>query len=163
MAGTARIEGLLPEAEPQDASAGDTARRPAAAAVPEGRRIRWDLSAGIGPEEGPFPDLGIPRGVRWILARSARLALEAPAAGPARLVLRYRSLLPRQAVRAALNGDAEMALEAIGTGLREAHELVLEVALRAGVNELGLGFTGAVREPGTGRELVLLIESAALD
>lgn len=128
----------------------------------DGTRIRWDLSAGIGPQEGPLDELGIPGGVRWVVARRACLVLEAAEEGPARLQLRYRSLLPRQGLRAALNGDAETVLEATGTGLREAHGLVLDLALRAGVNELALHFTGAVREPGTGRELVLLIEDAAI-
>ncbi|WP_198371013.1 hypothetical protein, partial [Roseomonas rosulenta] len=129
----------------------------------DGACIRWDLSAGIGPQEGPFEDLGIAGGVRWVVARRACLVLEAAAEGPARLKLRYRSLLPRQALRAELNGGPETAIEATGTGLREAHELSLDVALRAGMNELALHFTGAVREPGTGRELVLLIEAATID
>jgi hypothetical protein len=129
----------------------------------EGRRIRWDLSNGIGPEEGPFEDLGIPAGVRWVVARSARLAVECSAGGAARLALRYRSLLPRQGLRVVVNGALALEREAPGGGLREALDLVLALTLRAGLNEVSLDFTGAVREPGTGRELVLLVEHAALD
>jgi hypothetical protein len=129
----------------------------------EGRRIRWDLSNGIGPEEGPFEELGIPAGVRWVVARSARLAVESSAEGPARLALRYRSLLPRQGLRVGVNGAVAPEREAPGGGLREALDLVLDLTLRAGLNEVSLDFTGAVREPGTGRELVLLVEHAALD
>jgi hypothetical protein len=128
----------------------------------EVRRIRWDLSSGIGPEEGPFPDLGVPGGVRWVVARRARLVIEAAQAGPARLQLRYRSLLPRQGLRAVLDGAEAVTLEVAGSGLRETHDLSLDLALRAGENTLALDFTGAVREPGTGRELVLLLESAAI-
>ncbi|MBX9594035.1 MAG: hypothetical protein K2X46_06705, partial [Roseomonas sp.] len=128
----------------------------------EGRRIRWDLSSGIGPEEGPFDDLGIPRGVRWVVARSARLVVESGEAGPARLRLRYRSLLPKQGLRAALDEAPPVTLEAPGGGLRETHDLALDLTLRAGANTLVLDFTGAVREPGTGRELVLLVEDAAI-
>jgi hypothetical protein len=40
--------------------------------------------------------------------------------------------------------------------------LALDLTLRAGENTLALDFTGAVREPGTGRELVLLLEAAAI-
>lgn len=132
---------------------------PAAPAEP---RIRWDLSAGIGPEEGPFPDLGLPAGVRWIVAREARLVVEAVAEGALPLTLGYRSLLPRQSVRVALNGGPEAVVETTATGLLESGEMVLDLALRRGRNELRLGFAGAVREPGTGRELVLLIERIAL-
>jgi glycosyltransferase involved in cell wall biosynthesis len=129
----------------------------------EGRRIRWDLSNGIGPEEGPFEELGIPAGVRWVVARSARLAMECSAGGPARLALRYRSLLPRQGLRVGVNGAVALERDAPGGGLREALDLVLDLTLRSGLNEVSLDFTGAVREPGTGRELVLLVEHAALD
>ena len=164
MAGTALVGAPAP-----GTTAADILARAAnqAAAVPlaplrEGCRIRWDVSEGIGPEEGPFEELGVPQGVRWIVARSACLAIEAVVEGPARLVLRYRSLLPRQGLRAALNGGAETLRDAIGTGLREAHSLVLDLVLRAGMNELRLDFASAVREPGTGRELVLLVEAAEL-
>lgn len=155
MAGTALpAEAVVPDAGTPHTSA---------AALPEGGRIRWDLSAGIGPQEGPFEDLGIPPGVRWVVARSACLVLESLAAGPARLRLRYRSLLPRQGMRAGVNGAAPLDLEATGSGLRDAHDLVLDITLRAGLNELALDFSGAVREPGTGRELVLLVEDAVLE
>ncbi len=156
MAGTAVTEALGgPEAEP-------SALVPAGDGPAEGRRIRWDLSSGIGPEEGPFVDLGVPGGVRWVVARRARLVIEAAEAGPARLQLRYRSLLPKQGLRAAVDGAAPVTLEAPGSGLRETHELALDLTLRAGENTLALDFTGAVREPGTGRELVLLLEAAAI-
>ncbi len=124
----------------------------------DGVRIRWDLSSGIGPEEGPFPDLGIPAGVRWVVARQARLVLEASAGLPGRLTLGYRSLLPRQGVRVAINGGPEALLEAGGAGLLERADLAFDLALRAGENEVLMGFAGAVKEPGSGRDLVLLIE-----
>jgi hypothetical protein len=97
-----------------------------------------------------------------VVARRARLVIEAAEAGPARLQLRYRSLLPKQGLRAAVDGAAPVTLEAPGSGLRETHELALDLTLRAGENTLALDFTGAVREPGTGRELVLLLEAAAI-
>jgi len=146
------------------ALAGEAPPEPAAppAARPEGPGpwIRWDLSEGFGGEEGPFPDLDIPGRVRWVLAREARLVLEAAAAGPARLTIRHRGLLPRQAVRVALNDGAATTMEATGGGLKAAGELVLDLDLAAGANTLALGFAGAVREPGTRRELVLLVERA---
>jgi hypothetical protein len=146
-------EAPLPEAPP-----------PPAGGRPDGPGpwIRWDLSEGFAAEEGPFPDLGIPAGVRWVVAREARLVLEAAAAGAARLLLRHRGLLPRQAVRVALNGGAAAAIEAAGGSLRVAEDMVFDLDLLAGANELAFAFSGAVREPGTGRELVLLIERAAL-
>ncbi|CAH0231028.1 hypothetical protein [Roseomonas sp. CECT 9278] len=158
MAGTAAGVALSAALPPEPVTAAEPA-----AAPPGERRIRWDLCAGIGAEEGPFEELGIPAGVRWIVARSARLVVESPQDGPARLVLRYRSLLPSQEIGAALNGDAPVALAAAGSGLREAHVLAIDLVLRAGLNELRLDFSGAVREPGTGRELVMLVEDAALD
>lgn len=121
-------------------------------------RIRWDLCAGIGPEEGPFPDLDLPAGVRWIVAREARLVMEAGEEATARLALAYRSLLPRQDVRLALNDGPEEALEIAAGSLKETGDHAIDLDLRPGMNELRLGFAGAVREPGSGRELVLLIE-----
>ncbi len=167
LAGTALAEALGEPPGDRPADAPDTApdEAPADAAPPpiEGRRIRWDLSSGIGPEEGPFDELGIPRGVRWVVARRARLVIESGEAGPARLRLRYRSLLPAQGLRATLDEAAPVTLEVPGSGLREAHALALDLALRAGANALALDFTGAVREPGTGRELVLLLEDVAIE
>ncbi|WP_170979225.1 hypothetical protein [Roseomonas sp. HF4] len=151
-AGTALPGEAPPEALPPPAS------RPAG----PGPWIRWDLSEGFGGEEGPFPDLGIPAGVRWVLAREARLVLEATEAGAVRLAIRHRGLLPRQAVRVALNGGAATTVEAAGGGLKAVGEMVLDLDLAAGANTLSLGFAGAVREPGTGRELVLLVERAEL-
>lgn len=136
--------------------------RPAGPALQpaDGPRLRWDLCEGVGPEEGPFPDLGVPAGVRWVVAPQAQLVVETDAPGPARLTLRYRCLLPRQKVRLTPEGGTprEMAIE--GAGLREAREVALDLELRAGMNRLGLDFAGGVKEPGTGRELVLLVEQA---
>ncbi len=125
-----------------------------------GPRLRWDLSKGVGPTEGPFPDIGVPAGVRWVVSREARLMVETDAAGPARLTLRYRCLVPRQGMRVTLDGGTPTVLEVEGAGLRQSGEIVLDLALRAGMNEVALAFAGGVREPGTGRELVLLLEQA---
>ncbi len=164
MAGTALAEAVIdaPAADPVPADMPPPPQDPVRdALLHDGPLVRWDLCAGIGPQEGPFEDLGIPPGVRWIVARRCTLVLEAPERTAGQLRLRYRSLLPRQDLRAVLNGGAATALAAVGRGLREPHELVLDVALAAGRNELALEFSGAVREPGSGRELVLLIEAAA--
>ncbi|BDG73644.1 hypothetical protein [Roseomonas fluvialis] len=129
---------------------------------PDGPALRWDLCSGVGPPEGPFADLDIPAGVRWIVSRQSRLVVEAPATQVVQLRLRYRSLLPRQEMRAAVNGGPATTILAVGSGLREPQEAVLDVALEAGRNELALQFSGSVREPGSGRELVLLIEAIAI-
>ncbi|MBR0674191.1 hypothetical protein, partial [Neoroseomonas soli] len=159
----------IPPAEEGGAEASGDAFMPETAAAPVDEppyqgppRIRWDLSAGIGPEEGPFPDLDLPGGVRWIVARDARLVVEAAEVATARLALAYRSLLPRQGARVAFNGGPEEALEISAGSLKETGEYAIDLDLRPGANELRLGFSGAVREPGSGRELVLLIESATL-
>ena len=102
----------------------------------------------------------MPPDVRWVASRTARLAVETNAAGPARLTLRYRSLLPHQRMEVTADGGAPMAVEIEGAGLKQAGEVVLDLALRAGMNDLALAFDGAVQEPGTGRELVLLLERA---
>lgn len=128
---------------------------------PDGPRMRWDLSQGIGPAEGPFPDLGVPADVRWVVARDARLAVETNAAGPVRLALRYRCLLPRQRMRVTLDSRAPMSVEVEGAGLKQSGEIVLDLTLQAGMNTLALAFEAGVEEPGTGRELVLLLERAA--
>ncbi len=128
---------------------------------PTGPRLRWDLSAGIGPAEGPFADIGVPAGVRWVVARQATLVVETPSAGPAQLSLRYRCLVPRQSMTVMLDGGAPSEVAIEGAGLRQSGEIVLDLVLRAGVNAVSLAFAGGVKEPGTGRELVLLVEDAA--
>jgi glycosyltransferase involved in cell wall biosynthesis len=125
-------------------------------------RLRWDLSEGIGEPEGPYPDLGLHAGVRWVIARRACLVIDAPETGPVRLHLDYRCLVPRQEMRAALNGAAAGRLDLAGGGLHEAREAALDLVLQAGRNELALAFEAGVTEPGTGRDLVLLIAGARL-
>ena len=139
---------------------GDVAPAAALPPSPTGPRLRWDLAQGLGPSEGPFPDLGVPAGVRWVVAREARLVVETDATGPARLTLRYRCLVPRQQMRMTLAGGTPVQLDIEGAGLRQSGEIVLDLALRPGINEVALAFTAGVREPGTGRELVLLVEQA---
>ncbi|MBW6398616.1 hypothetical protein KPL78_12195 [Roseomonas sp. HJA6] len=125
-----------------------------------GPRLRWDLSKGIGPTEGPFPDIGVPAGVRWLVARQASLVVETNAAGPVQLTLRYRCLVPKQTMRVTVDGGRPTDVAIEGAGLRQAGEIVLDLMLRAGANALSLSFAGGVKEPGTGRELVLLVEQA---
>ena len=126
-------------------------------------RLRWDLTRGVGPDEGPFPDLGLPAGVRWVVAREALLVVEAGAEAAARLTLGYRSLVPRQDLRVTVNGGAAMPVDLVGGGLKAAAAVTIDLALRPGENEVALAFGAAVREPGTGRELVLLIERAEVE
>lgn len=127
-----------------------------------GGRLRWDLAEGIGAPEGPYPELGLPAGVRWVIARQACLVVEAATEGPARLSLGYRCLVPRQVLHAALNGGAPTRLELPGGGLQEAGAVTLDLVLAAGRNEVALAFESGVTEPGTGRDLVLLIAEATL-
>jgi hypothetical protein len=95
-----------------------------------------------------------------VVARDARLVVEAEAAGPARLTLRYRCLVPRQGMRVMLEGGTPRLVEIEGAGLRQSGEIAVDLTLRAGANEVALAFSAGVREPGTGRELVLLLEEA---
>ena len=150
---------LGPAAAPADPPSAPTAP-PGQVQGSAAPRLRWDLAAGFGEPEGPFPELGLPAGVRWAVARAARLVLEAPAAGAARLRLRYRSLVPRQVLRARLNGAPLTEAALAGGGLAQGGEVTLDLALRVGANELALEFGPGVAEPGTGRELVLLVERA---
>ena len=155
----AEASGLAGTTRPVDeapAAAGEPALPP-----PTGPRLRWDLSEGMGPAEGPFADIGVPAGVRWVVARQARLVVETQAAGPVRLSLRYRCLVPRQRMTVVLEDGAPSEVAIEGAGLRQSGEIVLDLVLRAGVNALSLAFAGGVKEPGTGRELVLLVEDAA--
>lgn len=155
MAGTTRPLEATERAAPRPAEA-------PALPPPIGPRLRWDLAKGLGPTEGPFPDLGVPAGVRWVVAREARLVVETDAAGPVRLTLRYRCLVPRQVMQVTLEGGQPSPVEIQGAGLRQSGEIALDLALRAGLNEVALAFAGGVREPQTGRDLVLLVERAVL-
>lgn len=138
---------------------------PAAAPPPPApgeARLRWDLAEGIGEPEGPYPELDLPAGVRWVIAREACLVVEAAAAGPVRLRLDYRCLVPHQVLHAALNGGPPTRLDLPGGGLAEAREVMLDLVFAAGRNEVTLAFDSGMTEPGTGRDLVLLIADATL-
>ena len=63
---------------------------------------------------------------KLVVAREARLVVEANAAGPAQLVLRYRCLLPRQGMRVTLEGGTPIQVEIEGAGLRQSGEIVLD-------------------------------------
>jgi len=149
-------------AQPVAPKASAVMTAPDAAPPPSEPLLRWDLSEGIGPVEGPFPDIGVPAGVRWVVARKAMLVVEAPTQGPMELRLRYRCLLPRQIMRVTPEGGASAEVPIEGFGLKRAGEATVTIALQAGVNPVALHFAGGVKEPGTGRDLVLLIEEAQL-
>ena len=129
---------------------------PAAAVLPAG--LRWSLAEGVGPEEGPFPEIGVPAGVRWVTEREARLVVESPVEGRARLAITHRCILPVQEMRATVNGVAAGSATIRGGPLTESGQSILDLPLRAGSNEVTLAFAGSVREPGSGRRLVLLLE-----
>lgn len=159
LAGTTRP---LPPLEAEPAAEAEGAA-PAMDGGPPGQvRLRWDLATGFGGAEGPFPELGLPAGVRWVVARAARLVVEAETEGAARLRLRHRCLAQRQVLRARLNGVPLIEATLPGGGLNQPGEVMLDLTLRAGANELALDFGAGVVEPGTGRELVLLVEQAEI-
>ena len=160
LAGTTRPLDTAEAARPAPDLPAPPATVGAALTPPDGPRLRWDLSQGLGPSEGPFPELGVPADVRWVVARDARLVVETDAAGPAQLTLRYRCLVPRQGMQVTLEGGAPMLVDIEGAGLRQSGEIVLDLVLRAGMNDVALAFSSGIREPGTGRELVLLLEQA---
>jgi hypothetical protein len=125
--------------------------------------IRWDLSRGFGVPEGPFPEFGLSGPIRWITARSAALVIEASEPRTAPLRLRYRSAIRDQRATVMVNGASAGELAFDGAGrLDEPREAALDLDLRAGPNVVALGFSGAIEEPGSGRELVLLVEEAGL-
>ncbi len=132
-----------------------------AAATEDG--ILWSLSEGFGEQEGPFPELGLPHGVRWVVSRRARLVMRRGGAGPARLRIAYRSLLLRQRVLVAADGSEARRFDLPGGRLQDRQETVIPIDLPEGAATVALDFEGAVREPGTGRDLVLLVEAIALD
>lgn len=124
--------------------------------------ILWDQSDGFGVEEGPFPDLGLPHGVRWVVARRACLAVRSATAGGIRLRITYRSLLLRQRASVTAGGEPARRLELPGGRLQQREEATVELSLPVGDTTIAFDFDGAVREPGTGRDLVLLVEDIAL-
>jgi glycosyltransferase involved in cell wall biosynthesis len=150
-------------AAPAAADPGDGPSDPAAP-TPSPLRLRWDLSRGFGPLEGPFPELGLSDRVRWITARAAGLVIEAREAGTATLRLRYRSPIPGQSAEVLVNATPGAPLRFDGSGrLDQTGEAALPLDLCAGPNVVALAFAEAVREPGSERELVLLLERVELD
>lgn len=125
--------------------------------------ILWDQSEGFGGEEGPFPDLGLQHGVRWIVARRARLVVRCTTAGAARIRIAYRSLLLRQRATVTVGSDPARRIDLPGGRLQQREEATIDITLPVGVSSIGFDFDGAVREPGTGRDLVLLLEEVTLD
>ncbi|MET0555778.1 MAG: hypothetical protein ABW221_22250 [Vicinamibacteria bacterium] len=63
----------------------------------------WTGTEGLGDPEGPFPQRGIDRVVRWGLGRATRLSFDGPA-GPARLEIEATSYVPDQAIVFSIDG-----------------------------------------------------------
>ncbi len=144
----------FPPQHPGTADPGGQAQAP----DPAEDAILWDQSEGFGTEEGPFAELGLPHGVRWIVARRARLAVRCATAGSARLRMAYRSLLLRQRATVTAGSAPARRLELPGGRLQQREETTIDMNLPAGDSIIAFDFDGAVREPGTGRDLVLLVE-----
>ncbi|MBP0465349.1 hypothetical protein J5Y09_15595 [Roseomonas sp. PWR1] len=136
---------------------------PQAAEESAGEGFLWHRSEGFGEAEGPFPELGVPAGVRWVVSRRARLVVQRAAPGPARIRLAYRSLLLRQRATVTAPGAAAQRFDLPGGRLQDRQEATIPIDLPGGTATVALDFEGAIREPGTGRDLVLLIEAIALD
>jgi glycosyltransferase involved in cell wall biosynthesis len=66
----------------------------------------WAIVSGFDDQEGPFPELGLDRPVRWIVGQPASLTLFSGRTGQRTVSLLVRSMLPGQQVEISIGGKA---------------------------------------------------------
>jgi hypothetical protein len=99
----------------------------------------WELTTGLAPFEGPYPQWGLPI-VRWALGRETKLAFSSDTQQSCRMLLDCRSHHADQCISITVNGKLLQQVS-IGSKGGEFHRLELQIPAKPGMNEVLLGFT----------------------
>lgn len=94
----------------------------------------------FGPEEGPYPELSLPR-FRWAFGPMSEMKAHSSTGGAHSLVLRYRNVLPGQTMKLTLNGSSLGTFSLPDTGLANGRLVCLKTELQAGQNALTMEFS----------------------
>lgn len=116
---------------------------------------RVSLVSGMRQYEGPYPEGGLPAGMRWIDDVHATAEVHVPFAGRWTMTLRARNWRPRLRVRIS-RGTAICYDDLLSAGENGADtEIEVPVWLEAGRNLITIDATGEVDQPGTWLFIVL--------
>lgn len=130
--------------------------------APEADAIRWDLSEGVGGEEGPYEPAGLMSPFRWLISRRPVLVLDRMAEAEVALRMRFRAPMPGQRALLSVNDGEAIALDFHSEGFGTPGLVQRNLLLRRGRNRLTFQFAEAAQPPGDPRDLVLLLEELAL-
>lgn len=115
----------------------------------------------MGPEEGPYPEHGLPR-FRWAYGPTSRVDIRASRAGDYSLIIRYSNQHAGQSVSVKLRGRDIGLFPLRQTGIANGHFLCLSANLQSGANSLQLEFS-CWDDPGDGhRPLAAAITEISL-
>jgi len=103
----------------------------------------------MGPEEGPYPEHGLPR-FRWAYGPTSRVDIRASRADDYSLIIRYRNQHAGQSVSVKLRGRDIGSFPLRQTGIASGHFLCLPANLQSGANSLQLEFS-RWDDPGDGQ------------
>ena len=117
--------------------------------------VRVTPLTGVRNSEGPYPEGGLPAGMRWVDDTHMTAEVSVPFAGRWTMTLRMRNWRPRLKVSIS-RGDAICYDDVISAGEEHAeNEIRTSVWLEAGRNQLSIDSSGEVGEPGTWLFIIL--------
>lgn len=123
--------------------------------IHRGEGITMDASS-MGPEEGPYPEYGLPR-FRWAYGPSSEWDVHSERSGSHSLVLRYRNLHGGQSMRLVLNGAPLGHFPMAETGIANGRMLCVQANLRQGRNLLRMEFSRWADAAAEGRPMAAAI------
>lgn len=129
---------------------------------PEEDAIRWDLSEGVGHEEGPYEKEGLLAPFRWVVAQRAVVVVDRTAEALADLRIRFRAPMQGQRALLRVNDGQAIVLDLDSKGFRAPGAVQAAIKLRRGRNRLVFEFAEMVKPNANGRGLVLLLEEVAI-
>ncbi len=115
----------------------------------------------MGPEEGPYPEHGLPR-FRWAYGPTSRVDVRSSRSGDFSLIIRYRKQHAGQSVKVTLRDREIGTFPLRQTGIAQGHFLCLPANLDTGRNALQLEFSRWDEPSGGARPLAAAITEISL-
>lgn len=119
-----------------------------------------EQASGLGAEEGPYPQWGMPAIVRWGLGPATRVTLESDRDVEWDLQMRAWANVPDQSVTVVLNQQVVQTLEVPNTAPYSPTHFTIRLPMRAGENELELRYARQAEDPT--RPMAVLFERLSL-
>jgi glycosyltransferase involved in cell wall biosynthesis len=121
----------------------------------------WTTESGFDDPEGPFPDLGIDRQVRWIVSQPARLTLFSARRGRRTVSLLVRGMVPGQQLEISIDGKARHRWTLQGR-FPEAERLTVTQPFKRGPCQMDIRID-EWRRSAEGRQLGVILEAVEFE